>query len=950
MAHRTPNRLNEVTPPTPRSLVARLASWIAYLVASQLVLALPVGSAQTIESSQNWKAAIAEIDQLASAELAKQNVGGCTIGIVVDGELVFAKSYGVADIEANTSATNDHVYRIGSITKQITGLMLLQLAESGDVRLSDPVRNYLPEIRNIKNRFERSPPITLIQLATMTSGLAREPDNLATHLQGPVRDWQKTLITALRDTRFRFEPDTQYHYSNVGYAILGAALSRAAEREFVDYVQEQILNPLQMHHTAFAPNGTIADAIAKGYTLRSGVPDATTSQREHAGRGYKVPNGALYTTVGDLAKFVVFELGNGPADVLPKEAVKRNFDRVNSSNGALSSGYGIGFGIFRHDDLTMIGHGGSVAGYNAAAYVHRPSQTGAIVLRNVGGGRFSAKDLCRRMLAVVAGCRSPRQLPPQEVHHTKTPKETLTLDGHEIYEGRRVLSDQESYPRQHATIVAGPTLQNKGGQTQIVFALDEFDDVLVRVVDTKGKTVENLGCGVLGVNAPAPFQKDRLLQVIPWKDAENSLRAGHRVQIKVGCEPHFDRFIAHDPNQLVKNICGMEVDHQGRLYVSFFTERRGDTEVRRYDRQGNLLDTVYPPSPQGLRSPLSDATRHVEKIDAQSAFPQRRGGWPFFIYKYHSKRENDPTQYPFPFRIAPDGNAYIAEVVSGRVGLTPDEIDLLPAVKARIFDVELDPFWFLKRMAMGSGVWAIGPKGYGYLCCTNQQAINELKSITLPSYKNEQFIGNTIVKVSLDTVEPVEDFQYSGTEKLSQNRAYIGTLKTKGQGPNFLNSVRDLTIDEDGTMYVVDENRIKVFRANGQFIDTLDQFEIDGKIQSLGDVHGIRAAGDSLYVVGRLDPIIEFNDKDERRGISTAEIQAYKKSVLVKFKISERASPQAVCSIALHGLANVIAVDRSDSTPIVWVGNGGGEASFTRLEDHGQSLVNVTHRLLARAT
>ena len=160
MAHRTPNRLNEVTPPAPRSLVARLASRIAYLVASQLVLALPVGSAQTMESSQNWKAAIAEIDQLASAELAKQNVGGCTIGVVVDGDLVFAKSYGVADIEANAPATNDHVYRIGSITKQITGLMLLQLAESGDVRLSDPVKNYLPEIRNVQNRFERSPPIT----------------------------------------------------------------------------------------------------------------------------------------------------------------------------------------------------------------------------------------------------------------------------------------------------------------------------------------------------------------------------------------------------------------------------------------------------------------------------------------------------------------------------------------------------------------------------------------------------------------------------------------------------------------------------------------------------------------------------------------------------------------------------------------------------------------------
>ena len=94
----------------------------------------------------------------------------------------------------------------------------------------------------------------------------------------------------------------------------------------------------------------------------------------------------------------------------------------------------------------------------------------------------------------------------------REPEETLTLDGHEIYEGRRILLDEESYPRQGATIVEGPTLQEKDGETHIVFALDRFDDVLVRVVNASGKTVENLACGVLGVNAPAPFQKDRLRQ------------------------------------------------------------------------------------------------------------------------------------------------------------------------------------------------------------------------------------------------------------------------------------------------------------------------------------------------------------------------------------------------------------------------------------------------------
>jgi CubicO group peptidase (beta-lactamase class C family) len=324
----------------------------------------------------------------------------------VDDQLIFAKSYGHADIESQTPATNHHVYRIGSITKQFTGLMLLKLIESGDARLADPVINYVPELNRVRGRFENSPPITLVQLATMTSGLAREPANLATHLKGSVADWQDTLLTALPDTSYRHEPDTRYAYSNVGYAILGVALSRASGRGYVEYVESEIFQPMGMTHTAFEPNDAIRDRIAKGYTLRNGQTDGADPAREHAGRGYKVPNGAMYTTVADLAKFLAFQLGFGPDEVLPRDFVEDNLSRASSTNGSLDTGYGIGFGLLRHEGLVMTGHGGSVAGYNAAAYVHRPTKTGAIVLRNVGGGAFSTKDLCRNMLASIAKART----------------------------------------------------------------------------------------------------------------------------------------------------------------------------------------------------------------------------------------------------------------------------------------------------------------------------------------------------------------------------------------------------------------------------------------------------------------------------------------------------------------------------------------------------------------
>ncbi len=342
------------------------------------------------------------VHRMAQAELAKSEVGGCTVGIVIGPKLAWANSYGLADIENNVPTTNENVYRIGSITKQFTGLMLLQLVEDGTVRLSDPVQKYLPEIDLVKDRPEHAQPITLIQLATMTSGLAREPVNLQTYLRGPVSRWEHVLVSALAETRFEFEPGARYKYSNIGYAILGAALGRATNHGYIEHVRRRTLEPLGMNSTAFEPNKLIQKQIVKGYELRQDEPDGDKPEQQHSGRGYKVPNGAMYSTVSDLAKFLAFELGFGSETVLSRQTRESNFERVHSSDGNLSSGYGIGFRLSRSRELVFLGHGGSVTGYKAAAFVHRPSQTGVIVLRNVGGGAFNTMELCHRTLETVA--------------------------------------------------------------------------------------------------------------------------------------------------------------------------------------------------------------------------------------------------------------------------------------------------------------------------------------------------------------------------------------------------------------------------------------------------------------------------------------------------------------------------------------------------------------------
>ena len=343
-----------------------------------------------------------KLDAFVAEEFSKDGVGAATVGVVKGGSLVWAKGYGLADIEARTPASANTVYRIGSITKPFTAVMLIQLVEKGTVRLSDPVEKYLPEINRVTDRPKGAPAVTLEQLATMMSGISREPDDLNTFLVGPVERWEQVLFEALPKTKYDHAPGTRYLYSNIGYAILGASLGRAAKKPYVDYVRESVIRPLGMTTTDFVPSAAIRPALAKGYEIRDGKPNGEQPAKEHDGRGYKVPNGALYTTAGDLAKFVSLWLGEGPEAVLKRTTITENFARVPAD-----ASYGIGFQIVRRDGRMYYSHGGSVAGYRAQMTYDTRAKVGVIVLRNVGGGSFNPGPIAARLLAMMTEDPSP---------------------------------------------------------------------------------------------------------------------------------------------------------------------------------------------------------------------------------------------------------------------------------------------------------------------------------------------------------------------------------------------------------------------------------------------------------------------------------------------------------------------------------------------------------------
>jgi CubicO group peptidase (beta-lactamase class C family) len=350
---------------------------------------------------------IEDVDSLVSAEFARDSIGSITVGVIAGSQLVWTRSVGFADMKARRLANRNTVYRVGSITKPFTAVMLMQLVAAGRVQLSDPVERYFADVEQIAARPSGASPFTFLQLATMTAGLAREPDEAGPFWTGPVSDWEKTLRAALPHTRYTSVPGTEYSYSNIGYAILGAALARAAGQPYTEWQRLRVLGPLGMERTRFEVDPTIEADLAVGYQVRGdGTLDDQTAAREaRDGRGYKVPNGAMFTTVDDLARFVAFELGRGPDRVLARSILDDAFGGLVATDAFQQVGYGLGFMALRRDDYSFLGHSGGVAGYSAAMYYDRAMRLGVVLFRNVLGGKQNPDRLAVDILSLLAAAK-----------------------------------------------------------------------------------------------------------------------------------------------------------------------------------------------------------------------------------------------------------------------------------------------------------------------------------------------------------------------------------------------------------------------------------------------------------------------------------------------------------------------------------------------------------------
>ena len=344
-----------------------------------------------------WSTAIDSFRVRVRADVAADSVGGITAAVVVGDRMVWAEGFGWADRDRRIPAGVETIYRIGSISKSFTAVAMMRLVDAGVLSLDAPVSPALPQIFDFAQPRPGAGAITFRHLASHTAGIVREPA-LEDAASGPIEGWEQKVLASIPATRFDTLPGARYAYSNIGFGVLGLAVSRAAKTEFRSLVTREVFEPLGMTHSSFVVPQDDLRHLAVGYAnRRDGTIDAEAPAREHHGRGYKVPNGGIYSTVGDLARFMAGMTGAAGDVLLPLEH-RLEMIRVQTP-GSDSSGYGLGFQITARQGRRYVGHGGSVAGYTAYLVFEPASGIGVIILRNYGVGNTNLQRAATALLS-----------------------------------------------------------------------------------------------------------------------------------------------------------------------------------------------------------------------------------------------------------------------------------------------------------------------------------------------------------------------------------------------------------------------------------------------------------------------------------------------------------------------------------------------------------------------
>jgi CubicO group peptidase (beta-lactamase class C family)/D-alanyl-D-alanine dipeptidase len=350
--------------------------------------------------------AVAALDQWLAKEVADKKLPALSLAVVDDQTTVWAKGYGWQDPGHMMHASADTLFRVGSISKPITALLIMMFVEMGLIDLDAPIQTYLPELRPI-NKSGKD--ITLRQILAHRSGLVRESpvgnyfDDTEPSVEATVKSLNKTELV--------YTPESTTSYSNAALTAAGYVLERTQKKAFARLIQEKLLDPLGMTSSSFDPSPELRKRLAKAIMW-------TYHGREFPAPTWDLgmtPAGSLYSTPHDMAKLLKFLFAQGDEEGKPRLLKQKTLEQmwtVAYPKKGEKSGFGIGFFVSEFEGRRRIGHGGAVYGFATTLAALPDDKLGVIVcsskdVTNAITGRIADAAL-RMLLAVRAGKPLPK--------------------------------------------------------------------------------------------------------------------------------------------------------------------------------------------------------------------------------------------------------------------------------------------------------------------------------------------------------------------------------------------------------------------------------------------------------------------------------------------------------------------------------------------------------------
>jgi D-alanyl-D-alanine carboxypeptidase len=341
-------------------------------------LASAIARAQQSESNQ--------VDEYVKQRMRESPIPGLSLAVVKNGKIMKTSGYGAANLETGTPAGPETEYRIASISKQFIASAILLLVQEGRIGLDDKAAKYLDGAPNSWSQ------ISIRQLLTHTSGIARDPADYHPYREQPITE----VIQSAYELPLSFQPGEKWLYSNVGYYLLAEVVSKASGMPWDAFISENIFGPAQMSATQTGTAVGIVPHRASGYQWTN--TGAANAENWIAVR----PSSAFLSTVLDLAKWDVFLSSSG----FLNDSSRRMMWSPATLNDNTPAGYGFGWYVDSFLGQTRIHHDGQYPGFRSDYERFDNDKLSVIVLAN------SDRVNLESMAIKIAGIYEPKLSTP----------------------------------------------------------------------------------------------------------------------------------------------------------------------------------------------------------------------------------------------------------------------------------------------------------------------------------------------------------------------------------------------------------------------------------------------------------------------------------------------------------------------------------------------------------